>query len=218
MSEKTVNNYNKELESARKKRKDILGMGQFTLGLDFIDETSLETKINSLYVSLESDNNKYKEFFFQRACLIGQLLTEKKTELVHGNFTEWIEKNLQFGNRQAQRYITLFENKNMFTIENDESDTRVAFESFRQAISVISKQKKDTVSENKSKQEKKDSLKIYEEGLSKTAKNKENTLRKLLNEMETVQEEITNLSKQLKEKTNRLDQLKKIHSRYWKEK
>jgi len=42
---------------------------------------------------------------------IGKLLTEKKSELKHGELGAWIRNNLIFSERTAQRYMSLFDNR-----------------------------------------------------------------------------------------------------------
>ena len=46
-----------------------------------------------------------------KAAEIGRLLTEKKGELRHGEFTNWIRDNLTFTDRTARNYIRLFDNR-----------------------------------------------------------------------------------------------------------
>ena len=53
----------------------------------------------------------------EKAILIGQLLTEQKKELNHGEFTSWIKENLPFTGRTARNYIKLFNNKDMLITE-----------------------------------------------------------------------------------------------------
>jgi hypothetical protein len=197
---------------------------QYTLGLQVIDETTIESKINDLYKSLESDTEKYKQYFLDRSFLIGKLLTEKKEMIGHGNFSKWVSENLDFGIRQAQNYMIIYNNKEIF-----KNEARFAFESMRQAISIVKEESKKKVTtenneseetpvETKSKKEKTDTLEIYENGLKyETGKRKANILTKILTEIQTVEEEITDLSTKLKDKKTRLEKLKKIHSRYWKE-
>ena len=46
------------------------------------------------------------------AIRIGQLLLEVKGKTKHGEFGEWISKNLPFTDRTARRYIKVYNNKN----------------------------------------------------------------------------------------------------------
>lgn len=52
----------------------------------------------------------------EKAATIGELLTRKKAELEHGQFTPWIEENLPFGDRMARKYMRVYEHRNQ--IEN----------------------------------------------------------------------------------------------------
>ena len=47
----------------------------------------------------------------EQALEIGKLLTEKKSELKHGQLGQWIRDNLIFSERTAQRYMNLFDNR-----------------------------------------------------------------------------------------------------------
>jgi len=64
-------------------------------------------KINELHDSLISQLKRTIE----TAIEIGQLLTEKKAELKHGEFGSWIKDNLVFTDRTARRYMLIFVNK-----------------------------------------------------------------------------------------------------------
>jgi len=44
-----------------------------------------------------------------KAIRVGQLLTEQKAFVGHGNFIAWIEKNLDINERSARRYMALYE-------------------------------------------------------------------------------------------------------------
>jgi hypothetical protein len=43
----------------------------------------------------------------EHALEVGRLLIEAKTQVAHGKWLPWIEANLTFGPRQAQKYIRL---------------------------------------------------------------------------------------------------------------
>ncbi|MCZ8156819.1 MAG: DUF3102 domain-containing protein [Leptospira sp.] len=49
----------------------------------------------------------------QNAILIGEILTQKKSKLKHGEFIPWVESNLNFKIRTAQRYVKMFENREL---------------------------------------------------------------------------------------------------------
>ena len=44
----------------------------------------------------------------EKAIRIGELLTEQKQNLRHGEFTSWVENNLPFSDRTAQIYMRLY--------------------------------------------------------------------------------------------------------------
>ena len=48
----------------------------------------------------------------QKAIRVGQLLSEQKEFVGHGNFVKWIENNLDINERTVQRYMKLFEYQN----------------------------------------------------------------------------------------------------------
>lgn len=58
------------------------------------------------------------------AVKCGELLAAKKSALPHGEFGPWVAKNCNFSDRQARRYMEVA----------TKTDTRVRFDSMRQAI------------------------------------------------------------------------------------
>lgn len=61
----------------------------------------------------------------QDAIKLGELLTEQKVALSHGEFLPWIERELPFNERTAQRYMLLFRYKPKC---DTLSDLRTAYE------------------------------------------------------------------------------------------
>jgi Protein of unknown function (DUF3102) len=49
---------------------------------------------------------------FQAAIAVGEFLSQKKSELGHGNWLPWVQENLDFGDRTASNYMRLFKNAN----------------------------------------------------------------------------------------------------------
>jgi hypothetical protein len=47
----------------------------------------------------------------KNAIEIGRLLTDQKASLAHGEWIPWVESNLSFGDRQARRYMRIYENR-----------------------------------------------------------------------------------------------------------
>jgi len=66
-----------------------------------------EQRINSLHEGLKA----LLQRGIEQALEIGKLLTEKKSELKHGQLGQWIRDNLIFSERTAQRYMNLFDNR-----------------------------------------------------------------------------------------------------------
>lgn len=66
-----------------------------------------EQRINTLHEGLKA----LLQRGIEQALEIGRLLTEKKSKLKHGELGPWIQANLIFSVRTAQRYINLFENR-----------------------------------------------------------------------------------------------------------
>ncbi len=54
----------------------------------------------------------------ENAIRIGQLLTEQKEELEHGEFIRWIKENLPFTDRAARRYMGLWSERDTIKSEN----------------------------------------------------------------------------------------------------
>ncbi|AQT70073.1 Modification methylase DpnIIB [Anaerohalosphaera lusitana] len=71
-------------------------------------ERNLVSRINTLHSECE---NTYRRAV-ETAIEIGQLLTQKKLELEHGEWGKWVESNLAFTCRTASNYMRLYENQN----------------------------------------------------------------------------------------------------------
>jgi hypothetical protein len=67
-------------------------------------------EINTLHKEL----NVTFESVLQKAIRIGDLLTYKKDTTWHNEWIPWIKKNLDFGEREAQRYMQIYENRTLF--------------------------------------------------------------------------------------------------------
>ena len=74
-----------------------------------LDEFGKIQKITELHEEIKSLMINSLE----KAFIIGQLLTEQKKELPHGEFIPWIENNLPFTDRTARNYMTVFKNKDL---------------------------------------------------------------------------------------------------------
>lgn len=48
------------------------------------------------------------------AIEVGEMLTEQKENFEHGEFTPWLQENLPFSIRTAQKYMSIYSNKDKF--------------------------------------------------------------------------------------------------------
>ena len=62
-------------------------------------------------IKLHSEVEASLKTSLQKAIRIGEILSEVKSNLKHGEFTGWINKNLPFTDRTARHYMRLFENQ-----------------------------------------------------------------------------------------------------------
>jgi hypothetical protein len=81
------------------------------------DEESREEKIKRLHLETSS----YLTIALWKAVEIGQLLTEQKEELKHGEFMPWIKANMPFSTATARNYMRLWERREdlkLLTVSN----------------------------------------------------------------------------------------------------
>ncbi len=76
----------------------------------------------------------------QKAIRIGELLTEQKAFVGHGQFLPWLEKNFEMTERTAQRYMNLFAYR-------DKTDTLSDLQSAYRQIETIEAQEKQSKEE-----------------------------------------------------------------------
>ena len=67
----------------------------------------LAATVNDEYALMTGDMTRA----VKRAIRIGELLTEVKAEVAHGEWIPWVEENLVFGQREAQRYMRVAANR-----------------------------------------------------------------------------------------------------------
>ncbi|TGK36293.1 DUF3102 domain-containing protein [Leptospira andrefontaineae] len=63
--------------------------------------------LNALHQSILTSGKNMVKF----AIEAGEILTKKKAELKHGEFLPWVEENLTFKIRTAQRYLKIYESR-----------------------------------------------------------------------------------------------------------
>lgn len=70
-------------------------------------EKSKIDQINKMH----RDNENHAQKMIHNAIQIGQLLSEQKESLEHGEWIPWVKDNLCFDARQAQRYMRAYQNR-----------------------------------------------------------------------------------------------------------
>ncbi len=90
-------------------------------------------RINELHAGIEATLNKT----IADAIEVGRLLMEAKANVKHGEFTTWINNNLTFTDRTAQRYMKLYDNRHRLEGAGSISD----------AYKLLAPPKTDTVSD-----------------------------------------------------------------------
>jgi len=95
---------------------------------------------------------------------IGYLLNQEKAKLKHGEWLLWIDKNLTFGERQAQKYRFIYKNRKLL---NTNSSSHLALSSINVATSEIrlmkkGQKKKKIDAENKLKEKEFEKLSLPE--------------------------------------------------------
>ncbi|MHC4397402.1 MAG: DUF3102 domain-containing protein [Planctomycetota bacterium] len=84
-------------------------------GKDMTDdiEKSRISEIKAVYAELVG----YLKTSLPLAIRLGKLLTEQKGSMQHGEFTPWIEANLEFSDRTARYYMGFYRNRHLLKTE-----------------------------------------------------------------------------------------------------
>ncbi len=59
-------------------------------------------------IGLHNELNGFAMLCLEKAIRIGELLTEQKKRLGHGNYTGWVNANMPFSERTASNYMRLY--------------------------------------------------------------------------------------------------------------
>jgi len=86
--------------------------------------------------------NQSLKMSVQKAIKIGELLTEQKEFIGHGNFLSWVEDNIDINERTARRYMSLYSYRNKTDKLSDLSEAY-------QQIETIERQEKQSNEERK---------------------------------------------------------------------
>lgn len=79
---------------------------------------SIERGRISEIITLHNEVAGYLRMSVEKAIRIGELLTEQKAGLQHGEFLPWIKANLPFTDRTARNYMAFYSNRNLLKTEN----------------------------------------------------------------------------------------------------
>jgi len=96
-------------------------------------------KINELHQGLA----KTMRLGIEAAVQIGELLTAKKAELKHGEFTPWVDTYLMFSNRTARNYMRLYANRDFVLSVRNMSGAYAILAGENGNVSVLERSKKD---------------------------------------------------------------------------
>jgi hypothetical protein len=77
-------------------------------------------------VALHNEVTSHLKMSLQKAIEVGELLTEQKQSLNHGDFTPWIKDNLPFTEKTAQNYMRLHRERDRLKTETV-SDLKSAY-------------------------------------------------------------------------------------------
>ena len=78
------------------------------------EDQDMAYRINKLHRSLLNT----VKMTIEKADQIGELLVQQKKILEYGNFTKWIEGNLEFSVKTAQNYMRIYNNRDIIKNEN----------------------------------------------------------------------------------------------------
>ena len=78
------------------------------------EQSELVTQITDLHSKIISHLRQS----LQKAIKIGELLTEQKKSLRHGEWGPWIKRNLPFSDQTARNYMKLHHHRDTFKIKN----------------------------------------------------------------------------------------------------
>jgi hypothetical protein len=75
--------------------------------VDHDDLGEIASRVNDEYALMTGDMTRA----VQRAIRIGELLTQAKADVAHGEWLPWIQQNLVFSERHARKYMQVYANR-----------------------------------------------------------------------------------------------------------
>jgi DUF3102 family protein len=95
--------------------------------------TSVAAEINRLHTEID----EAARTTIDKAIRIGQLLSEQKRSLKHGQWLPWLEANVSFTDRTARNYLRVFEKREQLKLESV-SDLTKAYRLLADKVTVSS--------------------------------------------------------------------------------
>jgi hypothetical protein len=89
-----------------------------------------------------SELNQSLKMSVQKAIKIGQLLTEQKEFIGHGNFLSWLEDNIDIQERTAQKYMMIYRHKNKTALNADLQEAYNQIETIERQEKMSAEEKK----------------------------------------------------------------------------
>jgi len=89
-----------------------------------------------------SELNQSLKMSVQKAIKIGELLTEQKEFIGHGNFLSWLEDNLDISQPTAWRYVKLYEHNDKIFKLNNLQEAYVQIETIERQEKMSAEEKK----------------------------------------------------------------------------
>ncbi len=81
-------------------------------------QTSIEVNRIQAINELHNQIGGYLRMSLDSAIHIGELLTDQKESMAHGEFTTWIDTNLPFTDRTARNYMRLYQGRDKLKTES----------------------------------------------------------------------------------------------------
>jgi hypothetical protein len=133
------------MNSENTKNNETGTLSKFLCSIEVVDSDTDNDCVNQI-ITLHSEIRRHVGTMVQKAIHLGELLIAQKQKMQHGQFTQWIEKNLPFSARTAQNYMRLYRRRE--EIKNEKVSL------LSDAYNIV-KLPKDSLNENESDDEKK---------------------------------------------------------------
>lgn len=100
---------------------------------------TVEEEINKLHNDISSGMKD----LIDKAVQIGKLLSQKKKKVKHGEWIPWVKDNLVFNERQAQKYMQLYEKRTLIKkISNTNCNSYLGIDNYLNEVRKIEGTKK----------------------------------------------------------------------------